>query len=229
MTHLPFETLSDLVDDRVPAGERGAVDAHLADCAGCRATLAALRETIDDAAVLSRDVPAPEGLWEDIQLSIEAGKVTPIPVAAPAPLRGWWMTPRRVAATAVMLVAASSGLTAVVMQRTEAHPVTASVPDRVEPSGAAVVLPVQWQVAERGYLNSVAELRSQLDAQRDHLSPATIRTVEHSLQQIDIAIAEARVALSMDPGSAALSELLASNYRQKVDLLRRATQLGPST
>ena len=40
-------------------------------------------------------------------------------------------------------------------------------------------------------------------------------------------LAEARAALLTDPANAALADLLASNYRQKVELLRRATQLDP--
>jgi hypothetical protein len=123
----------------------------------------------------------------------------------------------------VALVAASSALTAVVMRREASSVVIASSPPM------AGVLPVQWQAAERGYLNSVSELREQLDAQRHRLNPATIATVERSLAAIDVAIAEAREALVQDPASTTLSELLASNYRQKVDLLRRATQLSAST
>jgi anti-sigma factor RsiW len=229
MTHLSFETLNDLIDGRVAASDGGRVDAHLGECAECRETLAALRETVDDASALSHESPAPDGLWQDIQHSIEAGKVTPLPVAAPERSRGWWMTPRRIAAAAVVLVAASSGLTAVVMQRTAPWFVSAPDSNGMASAGVVAVLPVQWQAAERGYLNSVTELRTQLEAQRDRLSPATIATIEHSLAAIDAAIAEAREALIRDPASTTLSELLASNYRQKVDLLRRATQLSAST
>jgi hypothetical protein len=74
----------------------------------------------------------------------------------------------------------------------------------------------------------VLELREQLAVMHGELSPATIQAVEQSLSTIDVAIAEAREALLRDPANAALPELLASNYRQKIDLLRRATQI-PST
>lgn len=221
--HLPWDTLNDVIDGRVTTSDRAHVDAHLRDCAECRETVATLRTTIADADALPPDVLPPAALWTDIQRSIEAGKVTAIPTAAPARARGWWMTPRRMAVAAVGLVAASSALTAVVMRRQVPTPTIATHAPVVG------VLPVQWQVAERGYLDSVSELREQLDAQRDRLRPATIATVEHSLAAIDAAIAEAREALIRDPASTTLSELLASNYRQKVDLLRRATQLSAST
>jgi len=53
--------------------------------------------------------------------------------------------------------------------------------------------------------------------------------VERSLATIDTAIAEARVALTSDPGNQALVEILSSNYERKVDLLQRATELAPSS
>lgn len=222
--HLTWDVVNDVVDGRVPASDRPDIDAHLRDCAECREAIASLRATLAESDALPRDVAPPAELWSDIQRSIEAGKVTVIPTAAPASAKthGWWMTPRRVAVAAVVLVAASSALTAVVMRQPSASGVAVGTP-------VVGVLPVQWQAAERGYLNSVTELREQLDAQRDRLSPATIATVEHSLAAIDTAITEARDALIRDPASATLSELLASNYRQKVDLLRRATQLSGTT
>ena len=70
------------------------------------------------------------------------------------------------------------------------------------------------------------ELRAELQALHDDLSPETVVKVEHALATIDLAIAEGREALLRDPANTALSELVASNYRQKIDLLRRMTQLA---
>jgi len=75
----------------------------------------------------------------------------------------------------------------------------------------------------------VLEFREQLEVLHDHLSPETVVKVERALATIDLAIAEGREALLRDPANAALSELLASNYRQKIELLRRMTQLASST
>lgn len=221
-THLPWDTLNDLVDGRLAASDRARADAHLHTCSECRETVEALRDTIADADALPREVAPPADLWNEVRQSIEAGKVKAMPTSARSRARGWFLSPGRIAVAAVALVALSSGLTAVAMRH--------QGPSTVEGSSPSVqVLPVQWQAAERGYLNSVTELRLQLDAQRSRLSPATIATVEHSLAAIDVAIAEAREALIRDPASTTLSELLASNYRQKVDLLRRATQLNATT
>ncbi|MCC6317922.1 MAG: hypothetical protein IT361_09550 [Gemmatimonadaceae bacterium] len=135
----------------------------------------------------------------------------------------WWMSPRWLAAAAVALVSVSSGLTLLIVRGSAAR-VTVTRAD-----AGASMLPAQWQAAERGYQASVVELRAQLDTQRAGLDPATAAAVERSLVTIDAAIAEAREALLRDPASAALAELLASNYRQKVELLRRATLLDATT
>ena len=53
---------------------------------------------------------------------------------------------------------------------------------------------------------------------RDHSLPEGLRTV-------DEAILEARNALARDPANKTLIEMLSGTYRQKVDLLRRTTEM----
>jgi hypothetical protein len=99
----------------------------------------------------------------------------------------------------------------------------------VAPNGAsATTVLASWQSSEREFQASVVELREQLEVLHDHLSPETLVKVERALATIDLAIAEGREALLRDPSNAALSELMASNYRQKIELLRRMTQLASS-
>ena len=50
-----------------------------------------------------------------------------------------------------------------------------------------------------------------------------MRVIEESLQKIDVAIAEARVAIQHDPANAYLSRQIAANMRRKLNLLRVAT------
>ncbi|NUQ13648.1 MAG: hypothetical protein HUU26_15180, partial [Gemmatimonadaceae bacterium] len=101
--------------------------------------------------------------------------------------------------------------------------------ERLVRIGAPSAVAVSWQSTEREFVASVLELREQLAAVHSRVSPETVAKVEHALSTIDLAIAEARDALVRDPANAALSEILASNYRQKIGLLRRATQLASST
>lgn len=217
--HLAWDVLNDLVDDLLPPDERAAATGHLHDCRRCSDALAGLGATVGAAGSLAQRVDPPDELWSAIRSTIESRKVAHL-ADRPAMPRGWWMTSSRAAAAALLLVASTAAVTTMVVRR-EASPPTGAM--------ALTPLPVAWQVAERGYQASVLELREQLAAVRDELSPATIQAVEQSLSTIDVAIAEAREALLRDPANAALPELLASNYRQKIDLLRRATQIPSSS
>ena len=54
------------------------------------------------------------------------------------------------------------------------------------------------------------------------MPPEARSSVDHDLRVIDDAIAEVKDALVRDPNNPALRRLLASSYRQKVELLKRA-------
>jgi CHASE3 domain sensor protein len=82
---------------------------------------------------------------------------------------------------------------------------------------------------EKEYNRAIGELQSAVDAQRDRLSPQTVKTVYHSLAVVDSAIAEARAALVSDPNNQMLIDLLDSSYQRKLDLLRRTSELGSQT
>jgi ABC-type sugar transport system ATPase subunit len=64
-----------------------------------------------------------------------------------------------------------------------------------------------------------------LDQREASLAPETVAQLKSSLRTIDEAILEARNALARDPANKTLVEMLSGNYRQKVDLLRRTTEL----
>jgi anti-sigma factor RsiW len=217
MTHPDLERLNDFVDGRLAPATHASVDAHLAGCASCRDAVAVLRDTVATAAALPPALPVPDGLWDDIRATIQARQVIPLPVPRATPR---FRSTRMLVAAATALVILSSGTTVLLMRgapREEATP------------GPVALLPAHWVATEEGYLASVASLREQLNTQRAHLDPATVAAVERALSTIDLAIAEGREAMQRDPANATLADLLASNYRQKVDLLRRATQLASTT
>lgn len=217
--HLSWETLNDLAGDALDVPARRSAMEHVDGCDECRNALETLRRTIEAARQLPRAIEPPPEVWESIRGSIDASKVAVLPAASRSHLP-WWASPRRLAVAAMALVVASSALTALVLRRS---PDVAGEQVTVHEAS----LPREWKAAEAGYLASVSELHDQLDEQRASLAPATVATVERTLAVIDSAIAEARGALLRDPANAALADLLASNYRHKVELLRRATQLDP--
>jgi hypothetical protein len=83
---------------------------------------------------------------------------------------------------------------------------------------------LQASAADAEYDAAVRDLEQLLAAGRERLDSTTVRTIEQSLARIDVAIAEARVAVQRDPSSAYLSRQIAANMRRKLNLLRVATQ-----
>jgi len=74
-------------------------------------------------------------------------------------------------------------------------------------------------------MRTASILRELLDSQKDALAPETVAQLNASLRTIDEAILEARNALARDPANKMLVEMLSASYRQKVDLLRRTTEM----
>ena len=219
-THLTWETLNDLVDGVLSPEAGAAADAHARGCASCATALAELRATLSLAHDLPDRLTPPDDLWSDVRATIEAGKIARLPLGtASAPARGFWVTPGRLAAAAVMLVAVTASLTGIVMRPEQSASTVVQSP---------VTTAASWLASERVFQANVVELRAQLEGLHDHLSPETLTKVEKALSTIDLAIAEGREALLRDPSNLALSELVASNYRQKIELLRRVTQLASS-
>lgn len=220
--HLTWETLNDFVDGVLSSPATADAEAHVRECSACANALAELNATIAGARALPGAMTPPDAVWSDVRATIESRKVAHLPSGTSVPqARGWWMTPGRLAAAAVVLIVATASLTGVVMNSRTSSAV-------VDRGPSTVAVSVSWQASERVFQASVLELREQLEVLHDHLSPGTVVKVERALATIDLAIAEGREALLRDPANAALSELLASNYRQKIELLRRMTQLASS-
>ncbi len=66
-------SLSAFIDDDLPAGERAALETHLAGCAACRSLAADLGRIRNAAKHLGPIVP-PERVWEDVQMKIRGGR-----------------------------------------------------------------------------------------------------------------------------------------------------------
>jgi thioredoxin-like negative regulator of GroEL len=88
------------------------------------------------------------------------------------------------------------------------------------------------QVADTASLIAVADsahayeeeaqtLLNQLELRRSMLRPEAVVAIDHDLRIVDSAIAELKEAIARDPTNPALRRLLASSYRQKVDVLKR--------
>ena len=224
-THISEERLNDYVDGELSAAERGEVERHLEECAACRAEVAGLSRLLREVAALPLEVTPPEELWVGVREET---------VELPARRRDTlWGMRYGLAAAAVVLIALSSALTAVLVRDRSAPRETpplaaqpAARPPAARPPAATLVA---FREAEVQYTRTAADLQAVLDTQRDRLSPETVRVLEENLRIIDQAIAAARTALAADPANAELTHALSSTYQDKIDVLERAVRLSAQT
>ena len=217
--HMSWEAINTIADGRVPSAPESA---HLVDCADCRAHLAALRALLGAARHAPVAMDPPVDAWAQIRRSIDEQKTVPLPRHPSSPPHVH-MSRRTLGAAAILLIAVSSGVTAVALRGPRAD---GSPPARRGDEHEVTATPVSDLGAiEQEYLSSASTLRAALDQERPTLTPATVVLVERNLRIIDEAIAEARAALMRDPASAALRALLRKSHEQKIDFLRRTTAL----
>ena len=214
MNDLWTNRLSEYIDGELDNTEREALEAHLATCGHCYATLADLRQVVTRAKALE-DREQARDLWAGIR----AGLTTD----APIPLRRDRLVRRRFSLTVGQLLAAcialvllSGGGVWLAVKPTSVAVKSTPEPDRPRYS------PVSWTSQTD---LAVAELEDALTRNESRLDTATVRVVRQSLAVIDRAIADARAALLKDPGNTYLNLHLADTMRRKVELLRRVNAL----
>ena len=195
---------------------------------------AKLRELMREVEALPRSIDPPADAWAKIRAEIEStGTGRGDEVIELQPKRSgrvaFWQRPTFLAAAALLLVAGSSAITAIALNRDAAPRGVRPVPARIAvgtdgSSGPASL--AQFTVVESDYLRAVNDLSATLESQQDELSPETIATLRESIKVIDAAILEARNALAADPANRTLIQMLATSYEQKVDLLKRTTEMA---
>jgi len=236
--HVDFEVLNDYVDGRLDPEYQAAVERHIGTCHSCQLERDSLRRLLAAATSMPKSVLPEHDIWQDLRAELEHRKDVVLPLSqsehAAGSVRGSahvrdWRTRAWLAVAALVLVVVSSGVTALVLRR-DAGQQTARIDQAIgAPNGQGAypsVLPASFRSAEAEYVRTSGELRAALDAQRRQLDPATVATVERSLAVVDSAIAEARTALIRDPNNRVLVDLLSASYQRKLDLLRRASELG---
>ena len=229
MTH---EVIRHLLDDYV-TGElsedaRAPVAEHVSICAICSAEVESLRRILERAMDLPKSIDPPAEAWSNIRSAILRDEKVAAPRASGMG-GAFWRVPWVMAAAAVVVVAAlSSTITALylnsrVASRTASTAIGSSTEIATPESLAA------FTIEENNYLRQASMLQDLLDQQESSLAPETVAQLKTSLRTIDEAIAEARNALARDPSNKLLVEMLSANYKQKVDLLRRSTEITRGT
>ena len=212
------ERLSEFVDGDLPAGDREALEAHLAGCEECAALVTELRAVAATAAELPDREPDRD-LWPGIAARLgEAPGVTPISTRR---RRQVVLSVPQLAAAGLALLLVSSGLVWVAVR--DGTDATAGME---VPGVTAVAAPQPGPVV--AYDAAIAELQAVLDSRRDRLDSTTVQVVEESLATIDRAIAEAQAALREDPASRYLHRHLTNTMQRKLELLQQAASLAPA-
>lgn len=185
-------------------------------------------------AKLPREIPPPAAAWSAIRSEIDrttrAGTEPHRLESRPA----FWQHPALLAAAALLLIAGSSAITAIALgrremsatSRTAALPETAGARPVSRGNGPATL--AEFAAAENDYIGTTNRLSALLESEETQFSPETIAKLKASLAIIDAAILEARRALAADPANKQLIEMLSTSYDQKVDLLKRTTEMGRS-
>jgi tetratricopeptide (TPR) repeat protein len=220
MTDIWIDRLSEYLDDELTPVERAALEAHLASCRECTATLDELRAVVARAGALTPRPPA-DDLWPGIEPRLQRGSIAAFPQR---PARRFSFTvPQLVAAGLALMVMSGGGVW--VLQHggraTTLPPVAAS---NTAPEPGVVLT----SLSDPRYDEAIADLEQALEAGRAQLDPGTVKILEANLGAIDKAIDESRRALASDPANVYLNNHLADARQRKLALLRRATALvGP--
>lgn len=222
--------LSDFLDGELSAGERDELEAHLATCEECNATLDGLRRVVARSQTLE-DRPPTDDLWPGIAARIASAPAVGRDVVDLAEhhrkkerrliARRFSFSFPQLAAASIALVILSSG-TAWLFVNARSQPM-AAVESAVPVPGMVSYVP---GFAERKYGTAIADLERVLAENRSQLAPETVQVIEQNLRIIDRAIFQARRALAADPNSSYLNDHLSRTMRQKLEFLRRTTALA---
>jgi anti-sigma factor RsiW len=208
------EQLSAYLDGELEGAELAAAESHLAVCAECRADLEGLTRVAKRAASLD-DRPPEHDLWSGIQSRIATpgtGDVVPL-----ASRRRVAFTMPQLAAAAVVLMAVSAGVGFLAQRPVQqaAQPARSDVRMVANPA----------DITTASYDSAITGMQQMLASRRGSLDTSTVRIVEQSLTVIDMAIRQARDAVSHDPGNMYLNGQLQRTLGRKLEVLRQVVTM----
>ena len=209
--HLTEAERHDVADGTMAPDQRADVSAHLEECEKCANDVARVKTLM----TRLREAPTPAhsgaDLWPEIRSRIEREKIIQLPAAETSRAQRrsterWLLIVAGVAAALLLIIALPQAL-----QRGKAFPPTAAMTAELQLVADSA----------RAYEREATILLNELELRRAMLRPQQRATLDRDLKILDDAILELKEAIARDPNNPALRRLLASSYKQKVDLLKR--------
>lgn len=217
-THLTEEARQTLADGSMSADRAEGARAHLRVCTECSADVARLDRLVTGAREMQNPTSELADLWPGIRARIESAKVVTLtPESAKARWNGRRLMLRIASVAAVLLLATWLGVRA---RDSSNAPASAARPGDTTGSMAFAA------DSARVYEEEAQILLDRLALMRSVLEPGAAAAIDKDLAVIDSAIAELQAAIARDPRNPALRQLLATSYRQKVDVLKRISNAG---
>lgn len=205
----------------------GALDAHLATCADCRAALEDALRLQAELRLIGSEGPPPR-TWDRLALRLaadpEVERAASRALAATSTSRRDW---RWVALAATLLLVVGTSL---FVLRRSLGPVTtgspaASAAGQAAPAQAGAddlvgAIEGELDLAAKHYENAIAGLEKVARESDTPFDPMVLATVRSNLEIIDQAIDDSRQALRSEPSSQLAQESLFDAFRRKVALLQ---------
>jgi len=220
--HLSEEERQRAADRTLDPVDRARVDAHLAECRDCAADVArltVLMNRIDESRRAPGTLPADlEGMWPQIRQQIERTKVVALDSVEPA---ARW---RRLRLDPWVIGVAAS--VAAITTLTVIQVVLPIVRSAATSAATTAIADSMFRFADdsiTSYREEADRLLDELQLQRARLAPEARAAIDDDLKTVDLAIAELQAAVARDPRNPSLRAMLASSYRQKVDVLKKVS------
>jgi hypothetical protein len=158
--------------------------------------------------------PELEGMWPLIRQQIQSAKVVALD-SHKAAGTSWRLRVDPWVIGVAASVAAVTALTVILVVPPIVRPVATS-------SAAAADSTLRFaNDSIQSYREEADRLLDDLKLQRAQLAPETRAAIDDDLKTVDVAIAELQAAVARDPRNPTLRTMLASSYRQKVDVLKK--------
>lgn len=219
--HLTEEERQTLADGTIAADREQAARAHLRDCAACADDVARLERLTMRARQSEHPATELADLWPGIRSRIEGSKVLKLSPESSAPGRTRARARWRIGTIGVLAAA----LVATVWLGVRLSPGRDSqaIAGARADTGAAIEFADD---SVRAYKEEAQLLLDRLELTRSMLDPSAAAAIDKDLAVIDSAIDELQTAIARDPRNPALQRLLAMSYREKVEVLLRASNAG---